>query len=431
MSTLLLKGGTVLTQDDERRVLGNADVLVEGDRIVSVGKAKPSLKAKTTIDAKGMLVLPGLVNAHTHAAMALLRGYADDLALKEWLETRIWPAEAKLAAADVRAGTDLAMLEMIAGGTTAFNDMYFFTNEIAQSARDANVRAVVGFPFLDFPTPEAKPDEMPSLARAFLARWKGDPLVTPAVAPHATYTCAPPTLARVAELAREHEAPLHVHCAETRTEVYDVERRHGARPVALLEKAGCLGPKTVLAHCGYVTKEEVRTIAASGAAVAHCPVSNLKLATGGVAPVPELLAEGASVALGTDGPASNNTLDMFETMKLAALLHKQHRWDPTVLPAQTAFDLATRHGAKALGLQAGSIEPGKLADLVVLDPSSPRMRPLHDPVSQVVYAARSTDVRTVVIGGAVVMRDRKFATLKPEGVIKAAEKAAARIVGAS
>lgn len=420
---LLLHDGIVLTQDAQRRVV-RGSVRIDGERIAAVGDVRAE-RGDDVLDCTGRIVLPGLVNAHTHAPMTLLRGYSDDLVLERWLQDRIWPVEAKLTAATTRAGADLAMLEMLGSGTTSFNDMYFFTDEVARAAEQAGLRAWAGFPFLDFGTPELKPEQMLPRGEEFVKRWLGHTLVTPVVAPHATFTCGPATLRAAGELSARHGVPLHTHCSETRHEVYDVEQKHGARPVAQLAKQGCLTARTILAHCGWITKEEVRAIAAAGASVAHCPVSNLKLATGGYAPLPELLAAKATVALGTDGPASNNTLDMFETMKFAALIHKHHRWDPTVIPAQQALDMATRGGAAALGRSdLGSLEPGKLADVVVLDTRAPRMQPLHDPVSQVVYAARGSDVESVVVHGKLLLRERRALTLDADRVVARAAEAA-------
>lgn len=423
---LFLEDATILTQDAQRRVL-RGNLRVEGERIVAVGDARRE-RGDEVLDGRGRLVLPGLVNAHTHAAMTLLRGYGDDLVLEEWLRTRIWPTEARLTSAAVRAGADLAALEMLTSGTTSCNDMYFFPGEGARAAEQAGLRAWVGSPLFDFDSAEGPAAQQLARAEAHLKTWQGHALVTPAVAPHATYTCGPATLEGAAKLAERYAAPVHVHCSETRHEVYEVQARHGARPVEVLARHGLLGPRTLLAHCGWVTKEEVRHIAAARASVAHCPVSNLKLATGGFTPLPELLAAGATVALGTDGAASNNTLDVFETMKLAALIHKHHRWDPTVIPAQQALDMATRGGAAALGRSdLGSLEPGQLADLVVLDARAPRMQPLHDPVSQVVYAARGGDVETVVVHGRLVVRERRPLTLDAGRVIARAVEAAQRL----
>jgi 5-methylthioadenosine/S-adenosylhomocysteine deaminase len=372
---LFLDGGIVLTQDARRRVV-RGSVRIDGERIVAVGADAKRERGDEVLDCAGRIVLPGLVNAHTHAPMTLLRGLADDLPLEQWLRERIWPVEAKLTPATTRAGADLACLEMLLSGTTSFADMYFFQDEVARAAEHAGMRAWPGFPLLDFGTPEHPAERQVAECEAFLQRWQGHDLVSPVVAPHATYTCGPATLEAAAKLSARYNVLLHTHCSETRTEVYDVEARRGARPLALLERHGCLGPRTILAHCGWITKEEVRTIAAARASVAHCPVSNLKLGTGGFTPLPELLSAGANEPLGTDGAASNNTLDVLETAKLTALVHKHHRWDPTVIPAQTALDLATRGGATALGRSdLGSIEAGKLADVVLLDaraaPSAP------------------------------------------------------------
>ncbi|MCA1812568.1 MAG: amidohydrolase [Halobacteriales archaeon] len=424
---LLLEGGTVITQDAQRRAL-RGSVRVEGARIVAVGDVRRE-RGDEVLDCTGKLVLPGFVNLHTHSPMTLLRGYGDDLLLEDWLQRRIWPAEAKLTAELTRAGADLALLEMLLSGTTSFADMYFFTDSIAQASLAAGMRCWAGFPLLDFGTPECPPEQMVPRCEDFVKRWLGHPLVTPVVAPHATYTCGPGTLQQAARISRQHNVLLHTHCSETRGEVYDVQAKHGARPVEQLARNGCLTERTLLAHCGWLTKEEVRSIARAGAGVAHCPVSNLKLATGGTMPLPELLAAGTRVGLGTDGAASNNTLDVVETMKLTALLHKHHRWDPTAIPAQVALDLATRGGADALGRSdLGRLEPGAQADIVVLDAQAARMQPMHDPVSQLVYAARGTDVETVLVQGKVVVRDRIPLTLDAPRVLQRARDAAHRLV---
>jgi len=293
------------------------------------------------------------------------------------------------------------------------------------------LRGFIASNFLDFPTPDRRPEESPEAARAFHARWRDHPLVTPTLAPHATYTCGPATLDTVRRLQEELGGCLvHTHCSETRTEVYDVEARHGRRPVAQLAHHGLLGPRTVLAHCGWVTKEEVRTIAASGASIAHCPVSNFKLATGGWLPVPEVWEAGGVIGVGTDGPASNNTLSLFETMKFMALGQKQHRWDATAAPAQRVLDAATRDGARALGRDhdLGSLESGKLADIILVDARKPHLTPLHDPVSHLVYAASAQDVRTVIVHGRPLLLEGRFQTLDPETVMREATEAAAGLL---
>lgn len=426
MGTLAIRGGTVLTQDDARGIV-KGDVHVEDGRIVDVGG--PRRAADVEIDARGRLVIPGLVNLHTHAAMTLLRGLGDDLPLERWLHDRIWPAEGRMRKDDVLAGARLAFAEMLAGGTTSFNDMYFFGDATAEAAKAAGLRMWAGTPIIDATTPEMTPDQMPEAARRLALKWRGDPLVTPTIAPHATYTCRAETLDMVRDVRDQLGLMVHTHCSETRTEVHTVEEKHGARPVDVLERHGLL-PRSVLAHCGWITKDEARRIARAGGAVAHCPASNLKLATGGTFCLPEFHEAGGAAGLGTDGAASNNVLDMFQAMKLAALVHKNHRWDPSVVPAQMALDMATRDGARALGRpDLGRIQPDARADLVVLDATRPHMVPLHDPVSQVVYAARADDVTHTVVDGRVVYAERRFETLDVARTLADAEAAARRLVG--
>lgn len=425
---LLVKGGKVVTQDAHRRIL-DADVFVEDGVVRKVGDVRD--KADETIDAKGLWVLPGLVNTHNHLAMTLLRGYGDDLPLEEWLRTRIWPAEDRMKEADIRAGTQLAALELVAGGTTTFNDFYFFEDAVADEMAKAGLRGYAGWGMVD--VGKALVDGAnPKLgeAEAFLKKWQHHPLVRGAMCPHAAYTCTGETFRRSAMLAAKYDTLLHTHAHETRTEVYDVVKTKGVRPLAYLDQHGALTDRTVLAHCGWVTKDEVRRIAASGAGVAHCPVSNAKLATGGQVPTPEFLAAKAKLGLGTDGPASNNTQDMFETMKWSTLVVKNARWDATLLPHQTVLDLATRGGAAVLRLQdqVGSIEVGKRADLVLLDPRRPHLQPVHDVVSQVVYAARSTDVHATIVDGKVLKLGDDYRTLQPDRIYDEAQKAADRLV---
>lgn len=424
MPSLLVKDALVLTQDAQRRIV-RGDLRVEEGRVAAVG-GDLGLDADVVVEAEGDLLLPGLVNLHTHSPMTLLRGLGDDLPLEEWLRTRIWPAEARLTRADVEAGTGLALLEMTRSGTTTFNDMYFFADATAEACARAGVRAAVGVPLIDFDTPEVPQSGQEALARGFLARWKGHPLVTPTLAPHATYTCGPETLERVRALRDATGAQVHTHCSETRFEVQDVQEKRGARPVDVLRRHGLL-EGAVLAHCGWVTKEEVREMARAGAHAAHCPVSNLKLATGGVMPLEEMLEAGVNVGLGTDGAASNNGLDLFDTAKFAALVQKQHRWDPRSAPAQTILDLATLGGARALGLPAAGLVPGAPADFVLVSTEAPHMRPLHDPVSSLVYCARGSDVRMTVVGGRIVYLDGEWPTLDAAGILARAGASAARL----
>ncbi|PKK85578.1 MAG: hypothetical protein CVT48_04795 [Thermoplasmata archaeon HGW-Thermoplasmata-1] len=428
--SLLVENARIVTQNEGREIF-EGSVYVEGNRIVEVSKGRINVEAERKLDGTGCLLMPGLINTHTHAPMTLLRGYGDDMLLEEWLHNRIWPVEAKLTPATVDVGTKLALLEMISSGTTCFSDMYFFEDTIARVTRDAGVRGFLGFSLLDFGTPEIKPDEMLCECERYVRRWKGEEIVKPVVAPHATYTCSPELLSKCAEIADENGVLLHTHCSETRKEIYDVQNKYGKRPVQQLADCGLLGERTTLAHCGWLTKQEVADIARAEAKVSHNPVSNMKLATGGYTPLPELFDAGATVGLGTDGAASNNTLDMFETMKFAALIHKHHRWDPQVCNAQAVLDMATLGGAETLGLgsELGSIEEGRLADFILLDTKNPRMTPMFSPVSHLVYAARGSDVKATVINGKMVYENGKFATLDCEMILEDARSAASELSG--
>lgn len=432
MTSLLVRGATVLTQNETReRVHG--DVLVKDGVIEAVGTVGTN-DADEVIDAEGMILLPGLVNTHNHLSMTLLRGYADDLPLEKWLQESIWPIEAKMGEREIRAGAELAALELVAGGTTTFNDMYFKEDVTAHVMDDAGLRGYAGWGLVDAGKVDNDKDPNPAIGHmeAFVKKWAGHPRVRGSPAPHAAYTCNVATYKECARIAEEYDVVNHTHAHETRTEVYDLVTNKGRRPLQYLSEGGSLNERSVLAHCGWITKDEVSKIAQAGAGVAHCPVSNLKLATGAYAPVPELLAAGANVGLGTDGPASNNSHDLFETMKFAALVHKHHRWDPELLPAQVALDLATRGGAKALRLwdHVGSLEVGKRADMVLVNTDAPHLQPMHDPVSQIVYAARASDVHATIVDGSVLKLGAEFRTLDPATVVQNARDAATRLVRA-
>jgi 5-methylthioadenosine/S-adenosylhomocysteine deaminase len=432
MSSLLVRNATLVTQDDARSVV-HGDLYCEDGRVTHVGRIAGRKEADRTLDGTGQVVLPGLVNLHTHLAMGLFRGYGDDLPLETWLRERIWPAEERLDERSMRAGVDLGLAELVRSGTTSFLDMYWMEESVvAPACRAAGVRAWAGEGMVDVGQTEAG---QPNRKLKDLERWlkahqaKPDPLVTPCPAPHGAYTCHAETYVESARLAQEAGVPLHTHCSETRTEVHDVEASTGKRPVARIAQAGALGPRTVLAHCGWITKGEVAEIAAARASVAHCPVSNLKLATGGVAPVPELHDAGVKVGLGTDGAASNNTLDPFQTMKFAALLQKQHRWDATVLPAQRVLDMATRDAADALHRpDLGRLVPGATADLVMVDFRRPHLVPCHDAVSHLVYAASGGDVSATVVGGRVLMAEGRLETLDERRILGDVQELAEALV---
>jgi 5-methylthioadenosine/S-adenosylhomocysteine deaminase len=420
---LLVTNGTVVAVDPSHRVIAGGAVAVGGGRILAVGPADEVGRRRTArevLDAGGGLVLPGLVNAHTHAPMVLFRGLADDLGLMDWLNDHIFPAEARhVTAAFVRAGSRLAILEMLLSGTTTFADMYYFEDHVAEAAREAGIRAVLGETVIGFPAPDnpTVPDALRYTER-FLERWTGDPLVVPAVAPHSTYLAGPETLQACRALADRFGAPILIHLSESLAEQEQIRGRYGKTPTEHLRDLGVLRKGLVAAHGIYLTASDRAILARAGAGVAHCPQSNMKIAAG-IAPVRDMLAEGIRLGIGTDGAASNNDLDMFEEMLTAALLAKVSTGDPTAAPAPRVLEMATLGGARALGLEdeIGSLEVGKRADLIVVSTDAPRLHPLYDPVSQLVYAAKGADVRHVVIGGRLVVRDRVPLTLDPERVL--------------
>ncbi len=420
---LIVSGGTVVTMDAQRRVIEDGAVAVADGRVVAVGKRADVLRrhsARQVIDARGRAVIPGLVNGHTHIPMVLFRGIADDLDLNEWLTKFIFPAEAKNVTEEfVRAGTRLGLAEMIRGGTTTNCDMYYFEDAIAEETERAGVRALLGETVIDFPVPDNKTwAEAMRYTERFVARWKGNRLVTAAVAPHAPYTVSEAHLREVRAFSDRTGAPVVTHVAETRKEVEDVTRDHGASPVAYLARIGFLSPRTVAAHTVHLTEAEIGLLRQHGVGSVHNPESNMKLASG-VAPVPQMLRAGVPLGLGTDGAASNNDLSMWEAMDAAAKLHKLSSGDPKVVTAEEALAMATIGGARALHMERdiGSLEEGKRADLVVVDLDALHQTPRYQIYSHLVYATKATDVRTVVIEGRVVMRDRRLLTLN-EALIK-------------
>jgi 5-methylthioadenosine/S-adenosylhomocysteine deaminase len=431
--SLIVTGGTVVTVDRARRVVSPGAVAIDGPAIVAVDRVEAIASrydAVDTIDARGRIVMPGLVNTHTHAPMVLYRGLADDLALREWLERYIFPAEAKTVTPEfVRAGTRLAALEMITSGTTTFADMYYFEEVVAEETRRAGLRGVLGQTVIQFPAPDARtPAEGLARTEAFLRDWRDDALVVPAVAPHALYTLDEATLRASRALADRYGAPLLIHTAETRDEVDRSVRDHGASPVAYLDQLGLWAPRTVAAHAVWVSDEDLRTLARRGVGVAHNPESNMKLASG-TAPVVRMRAAGVATGLGTDGAASNNDLDMFEAMRQAAFLQKLATGDPRALGASEVLEMATREGARALGLEAliGSLEPGKRADLIVVAMDAARQVPVYDPISHLVYVTRGDDVRVTVVNGRVLMREGRVLTLDRDRVVAEARAMAERV----
>jgi len=421
---LLLVAGHVLTMDAKSTVLSPGAVAVKGTKIVAVGEeaaVRSQVKAARTIEARDAILLPGLVNAHTHAAMTLFRGSADGLPLETWLSTRIFPAEKVGATADsVRAGTRLALAEMARTGTTTFCDMYYFMDAVAEETERAGLRAVLGSTVIGFPVPDA-PDVEAALERAdaFLVKWQDHATIVPAVAPHSTYTVDAEVLKRCRALADEFASPLLIHLAETRAESEDVKKRFGSTPIAYAESLGILEGPTVAAHCVVPTDDEIAILARRRVGVAHCPQSNMKLGSG-VAPLKKLLAAGVAVGLGTDGAASNDDLNLFEEIDTAAKLQKVAALDPTALDAKTAVSLATIGGAKALGLDAkiGSLEVGKEADLVLAGGAREGLAPLGDPWSFVAYVLKGSDVTLTMVAGRVVYENGAFPTIDAAAAAK-------------
>jgi 5-methylthioadenosine/S-adenosylhomocysteine deaminase len=412
---LLIKNGILLTMDGEDRRFDRGAVAVSGHTIAAVGsEAEVAAEgAARTLDARGGIIMPGLVNTHTHAAMTLFRGLADDLPLMEWLQEHIFPAEARLNEEKVYAGSTLACAEMILSGTTCFCDMYLFEGAVARAARDAGVRAVVGEVLYDFPSPHYGTIEQGfAYTEALIEKWRGDPLVTIAVEPHSPYLCAPDLLKRAEAISQAHNIPLVIHISETQGEVDQMMERYGKTPVGHLAGLGLLSPRLLACHCVALTDTDIALLRDHGVKVAHNPESNMKLASG-IAPVPRLLEAGVCVALGTDGCSSNNNLDLFGEMDTAAKLHKVHTLDPTVLDANSVLRMATIDGARALGLGdiTGSLEPGKRADIIVIDTDKPHLTPLYHPESHLVYAVRGSDVAATIIDGRVVMADRQLTTI--------------------
>jgi 5-methylthioadenosine/S-adenosylhomocysteine deaminase len=431
--SFIVANGIVLTMDGSGRVLAPGSVAIEGRDIVAVGTPQAIAAAYTaadTIEAAGSVVMPGLINTHTHAPMVLYRGLADDLALMDWLQKYIFPAEAKTVTPEfVRAGTRLAVLEMIRSGTTTYADMYYFEEEIARVTKAAGLRGVLGQTIIQFPVPDARtPAEGLARTERFIREFATDDLIVPAVAPHSMYTLDSSTLKAARALADRERVPVIIHLAETRDEVTIAREKYSATPAQYLESLGFFGPRTLAAHGVHLTPDDLATLRKRGVGVAHNPESNMKLASG-TAPVLAMRAAGVPVGLGTDGAASNNDLDMFEAMRQAALLHKLQSNDPRALPAPAVIAMATRDGARALGLEReiGSLEPGKRADIIVVSMSSPRQTPMYDPMSHLVYATRGDDVQTTIVNGRLLMRDRKVLTLDEPAVLAEARRLAAQV----
>ena len=434
--SLLLTNATVVTMDGAGRVLNDGAVAIDGRDIVAVGSAAAigrEYRSAQSIDVGGDVVMPGLINTHTHAPMVLYRGLADDLALMDWLQKYIFPAEAKTVSPEfVRAGTRLAVLEMIRSGTTAYADMYYFEEEIARVTKAAGLRGVLGQTIIQFPVPDARtPAEGLARTERFIKEFAGDELIVPAVAPHAMYTLDGATLKACRALADRAGVPLIIHLAETKDEIAIAQEKYETTPVSYLDSLGFFNARTLAAHAVHLSVSDITMLASRNVGVSHNPESNMKLASG-TAPVLRLRAARVAVGLGTDGAASNNDLDMFEAMRQAALLHKLQSNDPRALPARDVLAMATREGARALGMEkeTGSIETGKRADVIVVSMRAPRQTPMYDPLSHLVYVTRGDDVQTVVVNGRVLMRDRRVLTLDETAVLGEARRLAVEVRGA-
>lgn len=422
---LLIDGGTVVVMDEAGTVLEGGAVFVEGDGISAIldGKA-PRPDGVPVLDATGHLVIPGLVNTHGHAAMSLLRGLADDMPLMTWLNEHIFPAEAELVDPEfVYWGTLLSSIEMLRSGTTTFADMYYFRDDAARAVIDAGIRAVMGPHVIGFPAPDfASPAATLADAAGFMETYRDHPTLVPGTAAHSLYTTSLDDVRAALRLAIDYDAPFQIHTAEDASEFATATELTGMGVVEALESIGALRPGTVLAHSIYLSGEDIERIAAGGAGISHNPQSNLKLGIPRAAPVVELLAAGIPVGLGTDGAASNNDLDLFDEMDSAAKLHKFTNADPTALPAETVFRMATMGGARVLNLhdRIGSLEPGKRADIVLLDTRRAGLTPLYNVYSHLVYAARGSDVSTVLVNGRVVVRDGRVLTVDEAEVMERA-----------
>ena len=424
----------VITENAQHRVIENGAVAVRAGRIVGVGtksEIDARFQAAHRLDRPDAILAPGLIDTHTHAAMSLFRGIADDKKLQDWLEKYIFPAEAKNVTADfVRWGSRLGCLEMLLGGTTTFTDMYYFEDVVAEVAKEAGMRGVLGETIIGFPAPDAKtPGDALRFTEKYLVRFRNDPLVVPAVAPHALYTNSDQTLMAARALANQYRAPLLIHLSETKKENDDSLAKRHMTPTKVLDTLGVLTGRTVAAHCVWVDERDLAILKARGVGIAHCPSSNMKLASG-VAPVARMLALDLPVGLGPDGPAgSNNDLNMFEEMDLAAKLQKVTTLNPEVLPASTALEMATIRGARVLGMEKeiGSLETGKRADLILVRLDRANAAPLYDPISQMVYALKADDVRDVMVNGKPVVLDARILTLDPAQILQKAAEYRARV----
>lgn len=428
MADIIIENGHILTMEPGKESeFKNGVVVIEDGIITEVGE-KTHETADIVVNARGGVVMPGLVNTHTHAAMTLFRGYADDLPLSQWLQQHIWPAEAKLTESDIYSGSMLACLEMIKSGTTSFNDMYIHEDETAKAVKETGIRAALSYGMIDFGNMEKADAELKEGSR-FVQKWHGeaDGRITAMYGPHAPNTCSREFLTRVRDKAREDGVKVHIHVLETEAELKEMKEKYGMCSIHMLNNIGFFDSDVLAAHCVWLSDGDIKILAEKGVNISHNPVSNMKLASG-IAPVTKLLQHGANVCMGTDGCASNNNLDMFEEMKAAALLQKVSTMDPTALPAKEVLKMATVNGAKALGINSGMIHKGALADIIIVDMNKAHMRPFYNATSQIVYSAGGQDVMTSIVNGKLLMEDYKVLCMDEMKVIDQASTAAERLI---
>ena len=422
MSNTIIFNARILTMNEEMEIIKNGSILIEKNCIKEIRPGKIEMPDAENFDAEGMIVMPGFVNTHTHVPMTMLRGYADDLPLHTWLNDHIFPAEARMVTPEnVVMATRLAFIEMIKSGTTCFNDMYFFEDIIAAEARKAGIRAVIGESLIDFPTPSFRTlDEGIARCESLVQQWYGHELIHPTVCAHSPYTCSKQTLRKAKDITEKYNIPLHIHVAETRQEVEDITTRTGLSPAAYLYSIGLLDRNVIAAHSVWLNPNDIELYARTGTSIAHCPKSNLKLASG-IADTDAYLKAGINVGIGTDGTASNNTLDMVAETRFAALLPKGVHYNPEAVSAKTALRMSTINGAKALGLNhlTGSLEPGKRADLIVVHADASNMIPMYNEYSAIVYAANSKNIRSSMVNGKWIMLNREVMNIDKEETMNA------------
>jgi 5-methylthioadenosine/S-adenosylhomocysteine deaminase len=424
--SILLRDGIIATQNQDREVI-EGNVYIEDGTIVEVGQSR--IEADHVIDCSSKVIIPGLINTHNHVANTLIRGYADDVHLHEMLE-KTFEFDAKVTRRDVQVGALLGCLEMIKSGTTTFVDLFYWEDEVARAVREAGMRGFLGWAVLDEELSTQRGRPLDNCA-SFISKHKNEALIRPLVSMMGVYVCSEETFMAGKQMAEDEDVLLHMHLSETRKEVYDHLKKEGKRPIEWLDQIGFLTDRLLAAHVGWVTIGEVRMLSGEDVKVSHCPVSNMKLATGGVAPLPEMFDHGVTVSLGTDSPVSNNCLDMFETMKFCALLHKADRWDARVFDAQKVFDLATIEGARAIGMEdsIGSIETGKRADIAVLDLDAPRTTPFDRSrtVSHLVYSCSGAGATITIVDGNILVDEGKAVSLKEDVILERANEIATEL----